>query len=82
MEEVYRLLKGELKPEDVLAAGRGQASAEFFANLYVGLYYEAQGDTKRALACLRRAADPRFAAAGGYMHTVARVHVQLRAGKR
>jgi hypothetical protein len=58
----------------VLAAAGARPSGEFFAHLYVGLYYEALRD-KRALEHIRMAAADRYAAAGGYMHTVAKVHL-------
>ena len=81
MREIYRLFRGELPPEEVLAAGeraaeRGRLSGLFFAHLYVGLHHEALGDDAGARAHLAAAADERFARAGGYMHMVARVHVR------
>jgi len=48
----------------------------FYAHLYLGLYYEAAGDQKRALEHLRKAADDHKI--GHYMWDVARVHVDLR----
>ena len=57
------------------AAGRGTDS-QFYAHLYTGLYAEALGDSAEALKHISEAADSRYAA-GGYMHDVARVHVQL-----
>ena len=78
MRQVYQLFRGDLKPEQVLAAAGREASAQFFAQLYLGLYYEAQGDARRALEHMTAAAADRFAAAGGYMHTVAKIHLQQR----
>jgi lipoprotein NlpI len=78
MRQVYELFRGDLKPEQVVAAAGNQASAQFFAQLYLGLYYEAQGDARRAREHMTAAAADRFAAAGGYMHTVARIHLQQR----
>jgi lipoprotein NlpI len=78
MRQVYQLFRGDLKPEQVVSAAGSQASAQFFAQLYLGLYYEAQGDARRALEHMTAAAADRFAAAGGYMHTVARIHLQQR----
>ena len=80
MREIYRMFRGELTPTEVMAAGeraaeRGRASGLFFAHLYVGLYHEALGNDADARAHLEAAADDRFAPAGGYMHMVARVHV-------
>ena len=80
MREIYRMFRGELAPDEVMAAGRraserGRASGLFFAHLYVGLYHEALGNDADARMHLVAAADDRFAPAGGYMHMVARVHV-------
>ncbi len=80
MREIYGMFRGELTPEEVMAAGeratgRGRASGLFFAHLYVGLYHEALGNDADAREHLEAAADDRFAPAGGYMHMVARVHV-------
>ncbi|MYD87070.1 MAG: hypothetical protein F4Y14_13355 [Acidobacteria bacterium] len=80
MREIYEMFRRELTPEEVIAAGeraaaRGRASGLFFAHLYVGLYHEALGNDADARVHLEAAADERYAPAGGYMHMVARVHV-------
>lgn len=85
MREIYEMFRAERAPEEVLAAGeraaaRGRASGLFFAHLYVGLYHEALGDDADARVHLEAAADERFAPAGGYMHMVARVHVDQLGG--
>ena len=80
MRQIYDMFRGASKPEDVLAAAGARPEAQFYARLYVGLYFEAVGDAKRALEHLSVAAADRFADAGGYMHTVARVH--LMTGRR
>ena len=41
---------------------------QFYAYLYTGLYYEAWGDTERALRQITEAADDRFAAQGYRLH--------------
>ena len=74
MRQVYEMFRGTLSPDRVLAAAGARPSGEFFAHLYVGLYYEALRD-KRALEQIRIAAADRYADAGGYMHTVAKVHL-------
>ena len=74
MRQVYEMFRGSLSPDRVLTAAGSRPSGEFFAHLYVGLYYEALRD-KRALEHIRMAAAARFADAGGYMHTVAKVHL-------
>ena len=80
MREIYEMFRGELAPEGVIAAGerateRGRASGLFFAHLYVGLYHEALGNDADARVHLEAAADEQYAPAVGYMHMVARVHV-------
>jgi lipoprotein NlpI len=78
MREIYEMFRGTMKPEAILAVGGNQPSARFFAELYVGLYYDALGDRARATEHLRNAADRKYAAAGGYMHRVAELHPLLR----
>lgn len=78
MRQVYRLFQGQLSEAQVMAAAGEEPSAQFFAHLYVGLYLEATGDARRSRERMLLAAAERYAAAGGYMHDVARVHVALR----
>jgi lipoprotein NlpI len=80
MRQIYDMFRGASKPEDVLAAAGARPEAQFYARLYVGLYFEAVGDARRAFEHLSVAAADRYADAGGYMHTVARVH--LMTGRR
>lgn len=83
MRQVYEMFRGTLAPDAVIASGTGSLEAQFFAHLYVGLYYEATGDDRRALEHISIAAADRFEAAGDYMHVVARVHLaQRKAGTR
>lgn len=77
MPEVYEMFQGKRRPEDVLAAAGSEPRAQFYAALYVGLYFEGIGDT-RAREYIAQAASDRFADAGGYMNRVARVHMQVR----
>ena len=79
MREIYEMFRGTMTPEAILAAGGSQGSARFFAELYVGLYYDAMGDRARAVPHLRNAAAKSYAPAGGYMHRVAELHPLLRA---
>jgi lipoprotein NlpI len=82
MREIYQMFRGALTPDQVLeAAGNGDDMASFYAHLYVGLYYEATGDAKRALPHITAAADERYVDAG-YMHMVARVHRDLLARRK
>ena len=76
MRQIYQMFRGELTPGQVLASAGTQPESQFYAQLYVGLYYEALGDGKRALGHISAAAHDR-SAEGGYMHRVARVHLGL-----
>ena len=82
MREIYELFQGKRKPDEILTAAGAQTQAQFYALLYLGLYSEAANDKVAALQYITKAADPRFAAAGGYMHTVARVHLEVLRGKK
>jgi lipoprotein NlpI len=77
MREVYQMFNGTIGPEKVLAAAGASAAAEFYAHLYVGLYFEAIGRKAEALAHIKAAASDRYASAGGYMNRVARVHLAI-----
>jgi lipoprotein NlpI len=81
MMQVYALFAGKMKPEDVLAAVKeGKPGAEelnkrlFYAELYLGLYWEVEGDKKKALEHLSEATEHKI---GHYMWDVARVHHDL-----
>ena len=76
MIEIYQMFRGAMPPERVLAAAGTQVGAQFFAHLYIGLYQEALGNKEDALKHITLAADDRYAV-GGYMHTVAKVHLGL-----
>ena len=77
MREIYEMFKGSMTPDAVLAAPGQSLSGRFFAELYVGLYYEAIGNNAMALPHLKVAASDQFASAGGYMHRVATLHPLL-----
>ena len=77
MGQVYLMLRGTLLPDEVVSAAGAQVAPQFYAHLYVGLYYDALGDRTRALEHISIAAADRFASVGGYMHTVARIHLDL-----
>ena len=76
MRQVYEMFRGTLKPDEVLAAAGSRPESQFYAHLYVGLYDEAVGDKARALEQITAAADDRFAV-GGYMHSVAKLHLKM-----
>jgi lipoprotein NlpI len=81
MAEVQKLFAGTATPDDVLAAaakvkdgtGDGKA-ARFYAHLYVGLYYEATGDEKKAKEHITIAAEKYVI--GHYMWDVAAAHAK------
>ena len=74
MREIYQMFRGAIPPAQVLAAAGTEPMAQFYAQLYVGLYYEALGNEDGALEHIAIAAHDRYAS-GGYMHMVARVHL-------
>jgi lipoprotein NlpI len=76
MREVYQLFQGRMTTAQVMKAAGNDPSAQFFARLYVGLYLEATGDTAGGRTLIEIAAEDRYARVGGYMHDVARVHLQ------
>ncbi|MDP6723284.1 MAG: tetratricopeptide repeat protein [Pirellulaceae bacterium] len=86
MMQVFNLYRGRLKPADVLAeTRRGAPSADvlagrqFYAHLYLGLYYEIAGDAKNARKYIDLAASPALKDSrkiNRYMWDVARIHQQ------
>ena len=76
MRQIYEMFRGTMTPEAMLASAGADPSAQFYAQLYAGLYFEALGNQRRALEHIRAAAAGRFGAAGGYMHSVAVVHLR------
>ena len=77
MREVYEMFRGTIGPEKVLAAAGASTASEFYAHLYVGLYFDAIGRKAEALAHIKAAAAERYASVGGYMNRVARVHLAI-----
>lgn len=83
MPEIYRMFLGELTEDEVLASAAGEGPrAQFYAHLYIGLYAEALGMQEATTRSIGEAAADRYAAAGGYMHMVARVHRAQLEGRR
>lgn len=82
MREVYEMFRGTGSPDAILPAAGDSLSGQFYAHLYLGLYFEVMGNAARARQHITAAADTRYAPAGGYMHMVARVHLaQLQASR-
>jgi lipoprotein NlpI len=78
MAQIQRMFAGTATPEEVLQAGEMVGGiAKFYAELYVGLYYEAIDRSEESLRLIPSAAtNPN--AKDHYMGDVARVHVALR----
>jgi lipoprotein NlpI len=79
MMHIYDLFAGKCKPEEVLAQAQANDSSAaqlkqqlFYAHLYLGLYYEANGDAKLAREHITKAAEEYRV--DHYMGDVARVH--------
>jgi lipoprotein NlpI len=87
MRQVYELFSGRLKAADVLAAARvaplggDDVNKEalnrqlFYAHLYLGIYYDLEGQGAEALTHLNKAADE--SRINHYMWDVARIHRDL-----
>ena len=75
MKQIDALFRGKGSVEDVEAAAEAEGpGARFYADLYLGLYYELIGETEKARAAIERAASlPNR----GYMVEVARVHRRM-----
>ena len=65
MQQIYEIFLGDLTPEQVLETTGSRASAQFYAQMYVGLYSEALGEDTQALEHITAAADDRFAIEDG-----------------
>jgi lipoprotein NlpI len=78
MPEIYDMLTGQGSPDYVLnaAARAGTPQAAMYANLYVGLFYEAIGDKGPAKPYIRKAAAAR--GPSSFMRDVAKVHLRQR----
>lgn len=76
MTEIYEMFRGDRPPEELLPAVSIAPRARFYAHLYLGLYYEALGREREAYENILAAADDDYIV-GGYMNTVAKVHLAL-----
>jgi lipoprotein NlpI len=87
MAQIYDLFGGKAIPPDVVHAALPPANARltaaeavrrrFYANLYIGLYYEAVGDKEKSQEYMTKAAED-APQVGDYMAAVALVHAGLR----
>lgn len=80
MREIYQMFRGQLVPADVLRAAGTRPAGLFYAHLYIALYSEAAGEKALVLKHVKEAASEQYAAAGGYMHMVAQVHLKKVSG--
>ncbi len=87
MKQVLELFAGKINPKDVIDAAeneklKGEAlkEARFYANLYVALYYESEGDTKKCREHLKEAVEKYEIS--HYMWDVAAVHLKLLKDKK
>jgi len=82
MATVYSLFRGDGATEaDLAAVGLSSDSDEFYANFYLGLYAEANGELSKASHYMSAAASSRYAKGVGsadYMTSCAKVHCKLR----
>jgi len=74
MMTIYKVFRGETRPEELLPGISTGALARFYAHLYLGLYYEALGREVEAYQHIAVAADDNYGI-GGYMHGVAKLHL-------
>ncbi|HEY7449075.1 MAG TPA: hypothetical protein VH702_13045 [Vicinamibacterales bacterium] len=81
MREIYEMFRGTMQPDEVLTAAGNQPGAQFYAHLYLGLYFEALSNRPQALEHITLAASERFRM-GGYMYGVARVHLAMLQGRK
>lgn len=82
MMQIYEMYQGKKTPADVLQAAeelpvseRERNSAKFYANLYVGLMYEVQGERAKAAEHIKKARSHKI---DHYMWDVANIHQKLR----
>ena len=80
MMQVYALFQGKITPEHVFGTAHfGYPKADelnrrlFYANFYVGLFYEANGDRKKAEDYMTKAIEK--APPKDYMAALAKVHL-------
>ena len=78
MREIYEFYAGRGTADSVMAAAKKSAnpSADMYANIYLGLYYEAAKKKNLARKHMQLAADAKLT--GNYMHEVSKIHIKLR----
>ena len=83
--EVYNLFAGNTSPGDMTLPlppaediNRGEATNRYYANLYLGLYYEMTGETEKCLEHMKFAADGMPFSRDQLMGQIAAIHLRLR----
>ena len=77
MMQVDAMFRGKGTVKDMLKAANPKSpDSMFYAHLYAGLYYEAQGDAKQSMKYIDLAANKYFV--NHYMGMVAKLHYKLR----
>ncbi len=82
MAEIYLFYAGKGTVTKILAASKAAKTprAKMYAHLYLGLYYEVAGDSKKARRHLEESASAMLR--NNYMHDVAKVHLLQRGWKK
>lgn len=62
----------------LFGGGGGGSQSAFYADLYLGLLAEAQGDSKGAKARMTAAARSPYGKSGDYMWHLSKVHCEMR----
>ena len=76
--EIYEMMRGAITPDELVAiAAQSVPVAQFYSHLYAGLYLDAVGDRRRAIAEMTIAASDQFRSEGGFMNVVARVDLAI-----
>lgn len=75
MMTILKMLKQEATPEEVIKVGANSRSGQFYAALYVGLYYDSLGDPEKAKKYFRDACAVNI---DGYMADTAKVYSEIR----
>ncbi|MGE5656711.1 MAG: tetratricopeptide repeat protein [Actinomycetota bacterium] len=77
MRQIYELYAGNCSVEDAIAAGQKEGKrGNFYSHLYLGLFYEAAGETAQSQAYIVKALEDY--AIEDYMCSLARVHQTVR----
>ncbi|AMV31221.1 lipoprotein NlpI [Pirellula sp. SH-Sr6A] len=72
--QVQQMIAGKLPPDEVVkVTEKGGKSVQFYGYLYLGLYFDAKGDTAEATKYLRKCVAVDYP---GYMYDVAKVHLR------